>query len=66
MTTVRLSHISQFRLILVWPALRPGQVASAGVALVQVVCPATMILSTYRVAFTLPSPLAVTDRLKQN
>jgi len=33
---------------------------------VQLVCLAPMILSTYWVVFTLPSPLAVTDRLKQN
>lgn len=63
---VRLSQMSEFSLILVWLALRLGQVTSDGVALVQVVCLATMILSTYWVVFTLPSPLAVTDRLKQN
>ncbi|NIA21372.1 MAG: hypothetical protein GWP05_05255 [Anaerolineaceae bacterium] len=63
---VRLSQMSEFSLILIWLAFGLKQISADHVALVQVVCLLTMILSTYWVVFTLPSPLAVTERLKQN
>ena len=63
---VRLSQMSEFSLIFIWLALGLQQISADHVALVQVVCLLTMVLSTYWVVFTLPSPLAVTERLKQN
>lgn len=63
---IRLGQCSEFSLIVATLGLKLGQIGNHEWNIITVSCLLTMIISTYVVVFMYPSPLGVTNQLKQN